>query len=133
VHAVEQIALDRNGLDLAFGWPRLWLLLPEVTRTEITTANSAFTAAVAVATWGWPYLLLGVVWWPAAVIGFGIGVVGWVRARLAVDDLAALSEAALDLHGRALAVALGVADDGVSGPLTPAEGERITRLVRKGR
>ncbi|MGW4528824.1 hypothetical protein [Amycolatopsis sp. NPDC004378] len=133
IHVVESVSNDRNGLDLAYGWPRLWLVLPDVARTEITAASSAFAAAVAVGTWGWPYLLLGVVWWPAAVVGVVVGAVGWARARPAVEDLGALSEAALDLHGRALAVALGAAEAGVEGPLMMEEGERVSRLLRKGR
>ncbi|WP_043734909.1 hypothetical protein [Nocardia asiatica] len=133
IHALEQIALDRYGLDLTFAWPRLWLVLPDTTRTEITTANAAFAAAAATGTWAWPYLLLGVLWWPAAAIGVGIGVIGWVHARAAVTDLTAVSEAALDLHGRTLAVALGVAEPDRAGPITLAEGQQLTALIRKGR
>jgi hypothetical protein len=133
VHAVEQVALHRHGLDLTFGWPRLWLVLPDAVRAEIAAAEAAFAAAVATGTWAWPYLALGVLWWPAALIGVGIGVTGWVRGRAAVADLAALSEAAIDLHGRTLAGALGVGEDGAAGPLSVDEGREITSIVRKGR
>ncbi|MBY8862392.1 hypothetical protein K7711_38380 [Nocardia sp. CA2R105] len=133
IHALEAVALDRYGLDLTFAWPRLWLVLPDITRTEITTANAAFAAAVATGTWAWPYLLLGALWWPAAVIGIGIGVTGWVHARAAVTDLAAVSEAALDLHARSLATALGAAEPDRVGPLTLTEGQQLTALIRKGR
>jgi hypothetical protein len=133
IHAVEQVSLHRYGLDLTFAWPRLWLVLPDTTRAEITVAGGAFAAAVAVGSWAWPFLVLGVLWWPALVVGIAVGVTGWVRARSAVTDLSSLSEAALDLHGRALAVALGIGDDGATGPLTVAEGIRITAVVRKGR
>ncbi|MGW0201128.1 hypothetical protein [Nonomuraea sp. NPDC003201] len=133
IHAVERIAQDRYGLDLTFAWPRLWLVLPDSTRTELNAAHTAFAAAVATGTWAWPYLLLGVIWWPAALAGAGIGVTGWVRARSAVADLTALSEAALDLHTRTLAVSLGVGNPDTAGPITIAEGEKLTSLVRKGR
>jgi hypothetical protein len=133
MHAVEQIARNRHGLDLAFAWPRLWLVLPDTTRTEITAAHATFAAAVATGTWAWPYLLLSVLWWPAAVVALGIGVTGWARARAAITDLGALSEAAIDLHGRALAIALGTGDPDATGPLTIAEGEQLTALTRKGR
>ncbi|SEP20307.1 hypothetical protein [Amycolatopsis saalfeldensis] len=133
LHAVERVALDRSGLDLAFGWSRLWLVLPDPARAEITAASSALTSAIAVGTWGWPYLMLGAVWWPSAVLGAVVLLAGWARARPAADDLAALSEAAVDLHGRTLAVALGVAGAESRGPLTPGEGERVSRLLRKGR
>ncbi|MFD9409684.1 hypothetical protein ACFWBN_22080 [Streptomyces sp. NPDC059989] len=133
IHAVEQIARDRYGLDLAFAWPRLWLVLPENTRADITAAHAGFAAAVATGTWAWPYLILGAVWWPAALAGIGIGLTGWTRARAAIADVGTMSEAALDVHGRALAVALGVGAPNAVGPLTPVEGEALTGLLRKGR
>ncbi|MEU4833897.1 hypothetical protein [Streptosporangium sp. NPDC023615] len=58
---------------------------------------------------------------------------GWVRARAAIADLTTLSEAAIDLHGRTLVVALGVREEGTAGPLTFAEGKEMTAIVRKGR
>jgi hypothetical protein len=112
---------------------RLWLLLPDPARAEITAAHGAFVTAVAVASWAWPYLLLAVVWWPAVVIAAAVGVIGWVRGRSAMNDLATLSEAVLDLHGRALAAALGLADPGGAGPLSPSEGAAVTGIVRRGR
>ncbi|SDD55444.1 hypothetical protein SAMN05216174_11325 [Actinokineospora iranica] len=133
VHAVERIALHRYGIDLPFAWPRLWLVLPDTTRAEITAAHAAFAAAVAIGTWAWPYLMLGIFWWPASVVGAGVGITGWARARSAMTDLAALSESAVDLHGRALAVAFGVCEPGAVGPLSIAEGEQLTALIRKGR
>lgn len=133
IHALEAIAVNRYGLDLTFAWPRLWLVSPDTTRTEITTATAAFAAATATGTWAWPYLLLGTLWWPAALIGIGIGTTGWVQARAAVTDLTALSESALDLHGRDLATAFGVAEPERNGPLTPSEGQHLTTLIRKGR
>lgn len=133
MHGVGTVAWERYRLDLTFGWSRLWLVLPEATRAEITAAHAAFAAAVAVAGWSWPLLALGALWWPTAVIGLVVGATGWVRARDAVADLAALTESALDLHGRALAIALGAEDANATGPLTHAEGLKITATVRKGR
>lgn len=133
MYGVERIALNRYGLDLGFGWPRLWLVLPDTTRTELAATNNAFVAAVATGTWAWPYLLLTIVWWPAAIVAVGIGVTGWARARSTISDLAVLSESAIDLHGRLLAIALGIAGTESTGPLTVAEGEQITAAIRKGR
>jgi hypothetical protein len=133
LHAVEQVAHDRYGLDLTYGWPRLWLVLPEPSRAEITAAHTAFVSAVAVASWAWPYLALTAVWWPMIVIAATVGTAGWLRGRVAARDLSTSSESAIDLHGRALAVALGVATHDTTGPLTPTEGAAITAIVRKGR
>lgn len=133
VHAVESVALHRAGLDLTFGWSRLWLLLPDTTRTELGNAHAAFAAAVATGTWAVPYLVLGTLWWPAALMAAATGLTGWARARSAITDLTALAEAAVDLHGRELAAALGVVDPDATGPLTVAEGEQATHVMRKGR
>lgn len=133
IHALTQVALNRYGLDLTFAWPRLWLVFPDTARAEVTNANAAFAAAVATGTWGWPYLILGGLWWPAAIVGTGIGATGWYRARAAIADLNAVSEAALDLYGRDLATALGVAEPGRAGPLTVTEGQQVSTLLRKGR
>jgi len=133
IYAVESIARHRYGLDLTFGWPRLWLVLPDTTRAELNGAHSVFAAAVATGTWALPYLVLGVLWWPAVLIAAAVGLTGWARARAAVTDLTALAEAAVDLHGRALAAALGVANPEQDGPLTIDEGEKATDRMRKGR
>lgn len=133
IHATERVALDRYGLDLPFTWPRLWLLLPDTTRGEITAAHAGFASAVATGTWAWPYLALAAFWWPAALVAVAVGIVGWTRARSAVDDLNALTESALDLHTRALGIELGVADLETIGPLDISEGRELTAIVRKGR
>ncbi|MFI6169408.1 hypothetical protein ACIBCN_21690 [Nocardia sp. NPDC051052] len=133
IHAVERVALNRYGLDLPFTWPRLWLVLPDATRTEIATTHGAFAAAVATGTWAWPYLFLGIRWWPAILIGVVVSLVGRAHGRSAVADLTTLSESALDLHARLLAKALGVAGEQSTGPLTLTEGFEVTALVRKGR
>ncbi|MFJ6387073.1 hypothetical protein ACIQJT_05645 [Streptomyces sp. NPDC091972] len=132
IHAVESIAHHRYGLDLTYGWSRLWLVLPDSARTDLTAAHSAFAAAVATGTWAVPYLLLTAVWWPAVLIAAGIGLTGWARARAAVAELTTLTEATLDVHGRTLAAALGFGNE-TTGPLTISEGEHITDIIRKGR
>jgi len=133
IHAVESIAAGRYGLDLPFAWPRLWLTMPETARAEISAANGAFAAAVTVASWAWPTLLLGALWWPAVPVAVVIGVTGWVRGRAAITDLSALAESALDLYGCALATATGVETQRPAGPLEVDEGARVSAIFRKGR
>jgi hypothetical protein len=133
IAAVEQVGLDRYGLDLRFGWPRLWLVLPDTVRAELVAANGQFAVTVVTAAWALPYLVLGALWWPASLIALATGLTGWTRARTAITELTDLSEATLDLHGRTLAIALGAAPPDSTGPLKPCEGEQITHHVRKGR
>ncbi len=133
MHALTQVATNRYGLDLTFGWPRLWLVLPDSVRAEINTAQSGYATAVFTIAWSLPYLALGVLWWPAALAGAVIAAAGRSRARAKITNLTELAEAALDVHGRSLAIALGVAAPTSTGPLTADEGRHITDIARKGR
>lgn len=133
MHAVERITRDRRGLDVPFAWPRLWLVLPESVRSELDAANSAYSAATITGAWGVVTVLVGTLWWPAVILGLVVVGTGWARARLAIDGLSTLAEAAIDLHGRTLAQALGVGDAAASGVLQVEEGELINDILRQGR
>lgn len=133
IHALTEVAINRYGLDLAFGWPRLWLVLPADVRAGINTAQRGFAAAVLIITWSLPWFALGLLWWPAALAGVVIAAAGRSRSRARITSLTEQVEAALDIHGRSLAVALGVAAATSTGPLTREEGERITDITRKER
>ncbi|MCZ4120312.1 hypothetical protein [Streptomyces sp. H39-S7] len=116
------------GLDLTLSWPHLWLLAPDTTRTELTTARTALSAAARLTAWGLAYVALSVWWWPAALVGAATVVTGVTRGRTAAASFAELAEALADLHGRDLAVALGVECEG---RLTTTMGEEVTRLLSK--
>lgn len=133
IHALAQVAINRYGLDLTFGWSRLWLVLPAGVRAEINTAQGGFAAAVLVIAWSLPWFALSLLWWPAALAGVVIAAAGRSRARARITTLTEQTEAALDIHGRNLAIALGVAAATSTGPLTREEGERITDITRKER
>ncbi|GAA2467203.1 hypothetical protein ACFPFX_10800 [Streptomyces mauvecolor] len=128
--AVETRVRVEYGVDLPFVWPRLWLTLPDSARAELDTVRGTFNSATALAGWGLCYMAIGILWWPAALIGAATLLAACRRGRLAVASLAMLTEAAVDLHGAALAVQLGLTAD--SGQLTKALGERITVVARKG-
>ncbi|MFB7496194.1 hypothetical protein ACFC09_16130 [Streptomyces sp. NPDC056161] len=118
------------GIDLEHGWPRLWLVLPEETRTVLDESRDAFGRATALAGWGVLYVLAGAVWWPLGLAGLGTLLTAVVRGRSAVTNLAQLMESAVDLHGASLAVSLGIPVP--DGRVTPGIGREITRAVRKG-
>ncbi|MFB7336983.1 hypothetical protein ACFC00_35985, partial [Streptomyces adustus] len=119
------------GLDLDAMWPRLWLILPDTTRTEITTARDAFSASARLMAWALLYLPLTLWWWPAAPIALVIAVSAQVKTRESTNVLADLLESTVDLHARELATRLGQPDPGA--PFTPAEGRTLTTLARKSR
>jgi hypothetical protein len=116
-------------LDLTAAWPRLWLCMPEMSRSEVATAQSAFASASRLAGWGLLYLVLAVWWWPAAVIACVTVGTAWQRGRAATAVLAELVESAVDLYGRDLAQALGLP---CPDEFTPDHGASLTRMLRKG-
>ncbi|GAA3020619.1 hypothetical protein [Streptomyces fulvorobeus] len=115
-------------LDLTLAWPHLWLLAPDTTRAELTAARTALSAAARLTAWGSAYLLLSAWWWPAALIGAATVATGVLRGRTAAASFAELAEALADLHGRDLAVAVGMECEG---RLTTTLGESVTRLLSK--
>ncbi|WP_157606904.1 hypothetical protein [Saccharomonospora azurea] len=127
--AADRRVLDHYGLDLSSAWPRLWLVLPEHTRRAVQAANDAVAAAQRLAGWAAAYLLLALLWWPAALIGVVTLTVAWRRAASAAGTLGDLVEAAVDVHGRTLARTLGLR---TAGPLDRETGAAVTSLLRKG-
>jgi hypothetical protein len=129
IAAVDRRVLERYQLDLASAWPRLWLVMPDATRAELGTAQITVSNIARLSGWAVCYLALGMIWWPAAVIGAITVVTAWRRVRTAGDTLAELVESTVDIHGRALADSLGIP---CPGPLTVDVGAEITTLLRKG-
>ncbi|MFD5782642.1 hypothetical protein [Streptomyces sp. NPDC126933] len=134
------VRLERDHhLDLAILWPHLWLILPEETRTQITTARQNLTRATTLTAWALLYLPLTAWWWPAALITATLTLIGWARTRTATDTYALLLEATARLHTSGLADRLGLnptspfppeTGDNLglnpSGPLTPEIGDTLT-------
>ncbi|MFB7496640.1 hypothetical protein ACFC09_18460 [Streptomyces sp. NPDC056161] len=128
IAAVDTRVWDSYRLDLTSAWPRLWLTLPEDVRTELGTARAGLAAATRLLAWALGYLVVGLVWWPSAVVGAVTAVTAWWRARTAGAAFAELAESAVDLHGRGLAESLGIP---CAGMLTEDVGAEITTLLRK--
>jgi hypothetical protein len=116
------------GLDLTIGWARLWTLLPESLRGDITMAQASYTSASTILAWAVLYAVVGLFWGPGLLIAAGLVVVGELRARSTTALLCELVETATDLYGRLLAEQLCVP---CRGPLTPAVGSTINKLLRK--
>lgn len=129
-----QAAADRveaaYGVDLAALWPRLWLILPEPAVRQIQSAQDSFAAAARLAAWAVGYALLACWWWPAALAAVGCAAVARSRARDALDTLAGLIEAAVDVHARELAERIGLIGTD-SAVLGRGVGDRMSELFRK--
>ncbi|QFZ18544.1 hypothetical protein [Saccharothrix syringae] len=102
-----RVAAQYQGLRLGPLWPRLWLLVPESARLPVQTAEIRFHSSTTLTGWGVLYGALGPSWYPAAVIGFAVAVVGWRRSRAGAAALTELIEATVDTHLDVLTTSLG--------------------------
>ncbi|MYY13787.1 hypothetical protein GT204_34220 [Streptomyces sp. SID4919] len=135
LQAAAERVYGAYGVDLAAVWPRLWLVLAEPAQRQIESARASVAAAARLAAWTFGYLAIALWWWPALAIAVGCAVVSRIRARDAVEALAQLVEAAVDVHGRDLAVRTGVEaaePERAPGPLDHASGDRMSEVFRKG-
>jgi hypothetical protein len=95
------------SLSLDFVWPRLWLILPDLVRSEIKDARDSFDRSATLQGWGLLYIALGIEWWPAAIAGLFTTVLAWRRGRASIGVLADLVESAFDLYTSNLVTSLG--------------------------
>ncbi|GGP87343.1 hypothetical protein [Streptosporangium pseudovulgare] len=128
LYAMDRRVHDAYDLDLTGAWPRLWLVIPDTARAELTAARDAHAAAARLAGWAVLYLSVAAVWWPAVLVAMIVGATAWARARATTASLADLVEASVDLYGRDLAVQLGLPGDG---PMSRETGLAITSALRK--
>lgn len=131
IAALETRVAGQYGIDLATVWPRLWLILPESAKQDLRAARVRWGDATTWAAWGLLFSAVGAGWWPSLAIGGGLLGAGWLRARAALDGLANLIEAAVDVHAAELARRLAVALP-PDGRVDHHTGQIITSLVRKG-
>ncbi|MFC7469947.1 hypothetical protein ACFQVA_23880 [Actinomadura keratinilytica] len=117
----------RHALDLEPAWPRLWALLPETLRADITGARQAYDSAARLVSWAVLYAALAVLWWPGALVAAAVLATAVGRARVAASLLATLVETAVDLHLTDLAERLGVrgGEDTPAGELGRAVARRL--------
>jgi hypothetical protein len=131
LRAAEERPMQRYGLDALVCWSRLWLLLPDTTRNELTAARTNLNITVRVMLWG-ALFAVGAwwVWWSVLV---AIIIVGFAyrRALVAAQTYGTLIEATFDVHRWLLYDALHLPR-----PTTPqderAMGQRVTQYLYRG-
>jgi hypothetical protein len=82
------------GLDPRTSWLEVLLTLPDNARTALTNARDGYDVACEALVWSFAYLILGIWWWPAAVVGLILGLTSWRWLRYAANALASTAEAA---------------------------------------
>jgi len=117
------------GLIVTLAWPRLWLLLSDQARTPLVISHTSYRTAITMTAWGLLYIILGAIWWPAALAGMITAFVGYRRAMTTAAVFADLIESVVDIYQHALADAVGIALP--SGRLTWVEGAEINKILNK--
>lgn len=117
------------GLELAFGWPRLWLIIDDSLRNEVRGHREQLSGAALVVAWGILYVLVGLVWWPSLGIGSILLVFGWLDGRKYTGAFADMVESIVDVYVLKLALSVGLT---VAAEVTPDIGEELSERLRKG-
>lgn len=128
LRAVGERVFVTYGLDLSSFWPRLWLVVPDGVRTELSSARSRLADDARLCAWGLLYLVPALWWWPSAVIAVGTCVLAWRRGRASCDTLSDLIESAVDLHAGVVVEHLGIA---APEGLTYEIGGQVTERILK--
>ncbi len=98
LRSFEERPYKKYGLNSVVCWPRLWPLLPEAMKTEVTTARENLETAVHI--WMWCCLFIGwgifTVW--ASVIGFILTLLAYRLLLNAAEIYGQLVESSFDLY-----------------------------------
>jgi hypothetical protein len=126
LRAAESRPGARYGLDAIVCWPRLWLVLPEVAKQEVTQARAVLDMAAQLWIWAALFLVWGIWAWWAILVGLLGMTVAYRQMRSAASIYGDLVESCFDLYRRQLYETLGR-----SIPADPAEERRSGRNLTK--
>ena len=102
LRAAEIRPLVNYGLETTICWPRLWLLLPDNVKNELTEARTSLDTNVRILVWGILFFVW-TIWAPwALLIGLAIVIWAYYRALRAAEVYGDLLDSAFDLHRFAL-------------------------------
>ena len=98
LRAAEEYPNLRYGLEMSVVWPRLWLLLPDITRNELGAAREALDTSTRRLVWSLLVAAWGMWAWWAPVVALLGGVIFYWSMLADAGIYAELLRAAYDLH-----------------------------------
>jgi hypothetical protein len=131
LRAAEEYPWIRYGLEIQTTWPRLWLVLPETARQELSQARAALDQQAQLLLWG---ILLStwVLWsWWAVVAALVVAFAACQSLVAAAGAYGELLRAAYDLHRFSLYRTLGWKPP-LRAQEEPACGKSLTRYLHHG-
>ena len=98
LRAAENRPSERYGLVTTICWPRLWLLLPDETKQELTEARATLNTAARMILWSLLFLVWTVWAWWVPLVTLVVVIWSYRWALSAAEVYGDLLEAAFDLH-----------------------------------
>lgn len=98
LRAAERRPADKYGLDAVICWPRLWLLLPDGVKNDLSAARTSLDTQIRLWIWGVLFLAWSIWAWWAIPVGLLVAWFAYQSALSAAEVYGDLLEAAFDLH-----------------------------------
>lgn len=133
LRAAERRPADHYGLDALVCWYRLWMILPDAVKTDISQSRLQVDQSVRGWLWGALFIFWAPwVWWVAVPIAIVVPLLSYNFSMLSAANLFGdLTETAFDLHRMQLYDALHLPRP--TSPATErADGRRLTLLLWHG-
>jgi hypothetical protein len=132
LRAGETASMHKYGLDAFACWPRLWLLLPETAREDLSAARQGMMTFVELWAWGLLFLVW-TVWSSWAILVSVLGLwLAYILVQQAAMAYADLLESAFDLYRWDLYNAARWPLPETSGAAEIAAGQYLTEFLWRG-
>lgn len=130
LRAAEDRPRERYGLETVTCWPRLWLLLPDTARSELSAARASLDTAASLWIWGVLFIAWTIWAWWALPVALAVTLCAYRSALNTAAVYSDLLEAAFDLHRTKLYTALRFPLPDTTDEV--AHGERLTEYLQRG-
>lgn len=131
LRAAEAHSTEKYKLDAIICWPRLWLVLPQDVKDELTVARARLDNAALMGFWGLLFMIWSVwIWW-APFLGLLAAFVAYRALLSAAETYADLVESTFDMYRTVLYQALRWPFPG-NPKEELREGARVTEYLWRG-
>jgi hypothetical protein len=131
LRAGESRPYEKYRLDSVTCWPRLWFVLPNDVREEISRARSSLDDATATVAWALLFIAFTLFAWWAPFVGAAVALFAYTQVLSAATLYGQLTEAAFDNYRADLYRNLRFPLPANSGDEV-RQGEAITQFLRRG-
>ncbi|MEV5877417.1 hypothetical protein AB0L75_24955 [Streptomyces sp. NPDC052101] len=92
LRAAEERVRTETGVEITDEWSKLLLVISDTSRVALSEARDTFGTVCESLAWSLAVTLVGIWWWPAAVLGAVLWLASWQSLRRAVESLCRTTE-----------------------------------------